>query len=190
MNNKDDSTVIGALESLLDGVLGQYGEEAKQRYLALCDHVFVQRGLQAVVNQDPPLFHIHFSWELEKLAEGVIRAGLATIQPVEFSKLRTLFIHQDFISGHFRAVIDEVEGGACCADKTRFLMRGLARFFALGEPLTFKRNQEYTFHLPTKVFVTHEEVVLYFDALHSLYYGRPEKFLSAHATVMQRKACP
>ena len=40
------------------------------------------------------------------------------------------------------------------------------------------------YHLPTTIFKTHDEIIMFFDGIHSLYYGKHELYLKALSTVI------
>lgn len=53
-----------------------------------------------------------------------------------------------------------------------------------GDKIEFNYNSEYTYHLPKKVFTTHEEIVMFFESLIHLYMGRPGKYFVAYDRIV------
>ena len=92
-------------------------------------------------------------------------------------KARWLFTHHGYIENHFQKIIIQHEGSPCCADKSKTIVESIARFLLKGTEIVWDYSQEYTFHLPKKVFATHSSIIDFYDALVSLYYGNNEKYL-------------
>lgn len=124
------------------------------------------------------LFERALARPLAQVVEGVLHQELMHNYRAQF-----LFQHSRFVEQHLRAVIEKVEGRACCADKTRTVLRALAGHLVHGTPIAFDYAQEYTFHLPTTVLREHTDVVAFFDALVELYYGKPAPYLAWQASL-------
>lgn len=92
-------------------------------------------------------------------------------------KAQWLFTHHGYIENHFQKIIIQHEGSACCADKSKTIVESIAMFLLKGTEVVWDYGQEYTFHLPKKVFTTHSSIIDFYDALVSLYYGNNEKYL-------------
>lgn len=63
-------------------------------------------------------------------------------------------------------------------------MRALISFHKDGKPIQFNYDQEYTYHLPKRIFTAHDMIVEFATSLHSLFYGNPERYLSALQSVI------
>lgn len=103
--------------------------------------------------------------------------GFISIHFSRNNNAQWLFTHHGYVENHFQKLIAMHEGTACCADKSRTIINALARWLKDGTEIVWNYEGEYTFHLPKKVFTTHESIALFFEALMSLYYGNPEKYL-------------
>jgi len=99
-----------------------------------------------------------------------------------------LFRQSKFVEMQFRAMVEELDGRACCADRTRTILRALTQQVMAGVPIVFDYTQEYTFHLPMKVFRKAEDIVGFFDALMELYYGNSRHYISMQSTLRQAAA--
>lgn len=67
-------------------------------------------------------------------------------------------------------------------------MRALLRFYTEGREISLDRTQQYTFHLPRTVLCEHAEIVEFFQALRSLYYGLPDSYIACLARMSTRPA--
>lgn len=103
------------------------------------------------------------------------------------SRLRFLLVHWDFVRNHVQTLVEGFEGGACCADKTRTILRTLANHLASGAPYRFDRAQQYTFHLPLSVFLEEKETVAFLEALVQLYHGRAVEYIAWMHLLSQNK---
>ncbi len=69
---------------------------------------------------------------------------------------------------------------ACCADKTRTIIKRLIDFYENGIRIEFDYTQEYTFHLPKIIFKIHEDIIEFYEGLKFLQNtGNPLKYLNA-----------
>lgn len=92
-------------------------------------------------------------------------------------RVHFLLKEYDFIKRHIKNVFQEQEGISCCVDKTLSVMRALMGYYTKAKEIEFNYNAEYTFHLPKRVLKTQEDILEFFEAVYSLHYGRPEKFI-------------
>lgn len=104
-------------------------------------------------------------------------SGLLKINNIQNEKAIWVLTHADFIENQFKKMIVKYEGSPCSADKSRTIMRRLFFFYHLGQNIIFDYNGEYTYHLPKTIFKTEESIIAFFDAIMSLYYGDPTKYL-------------
>jgi hypothetical protein len=169
LNTTFSRSAEAELASILDQVLQDLTARAP-----LVSPPDLARALACVEADDPFGARNALQAPLEQLADAVLDLAGA-----HSPKVRFLYSHLSLVERQFRAVIERHEGRACCADKTSFLLRSLLRFLRTGKPVTFDRDQEYTFHLPRTVFTTHGQVVEFFEAIHDMAYGRPERYVRA-----------
>jgi hypothetical protein len=126
-------------------------------------------------------YHYGFSQELARLESGLLDHVFPNQPQVQF-----IFSHLRFVELQFLAFIKKHEGDACSVDKARFLVDALLRHYLQGRRLSIDRNQQYTYHLPTKVFVEHNEMLDFFVAVQGLYYGRVHAYLACCAAIERR----
>jgi len=163
-----------ALADVLTHILQASRSDALGLFAQLTGEPLVDKAVQAAMAGDPRAFGHALLIPIDRFVEGLL-SHAAPGKPEAHFLLR----HAAFVERHFRAVIERMEGMQCCADKAGWLNRKLMRFYLVGERIVLNRDQQYTFHLPTRVFVTHDEIVLFFLAVRDLYYGRSDGFVEA-----------
>lgn len=116
-------------------------------------------------------FFMQFIYPYTKLIKGIAKVK-------GWNDDFSFFIMNHYtIENHFERNIQQFEGSACCADKSRTIMRSLGQFLRFGTEITFDYTQEYSYHLPQKVFTTHKSIVNFFKAIQRMYYGYSDLYL-------------
>ncbi len=156
--------------------------DAKNREASHLLRPFMNEELvqRAISRLDPSVFRLSVSFPLEGAVNGMLKDSL----PGASGKALFLFQHADFVEHHAQWLITREEGHACCADKSRTVLRALARYLVMGEKAQFDFTQEHTYHLPKRVLHTQAQLVAFFNAVYRLYYGNPEAYLKFLATVV------
>ncbi len=124
-------------------------------------------------------FYFGIIYPYDQFVTGLIKTEISSNNDVSF-----ILKNSQFIECHFRYWIEKKEGSACCADKTRTILKQLIEFYKTGVEISFDYNQEYTFHLPKEVFKTHVSIIQFYEGLKFLYYGNPTKYLSCLQTLI------
>lgn len=117
-------------------------------------------------------FDILFASELTGVVEAVI-AGVTKNPSAVF-----LVLHHEFVYAHVSKMIEDAEGHPCSADKASTIVGALYRHLMVGDAIAFNYEQQYTYHLPKKIFKTQTEIVGFFEGLQNLYYGNPDRYLN------------
>lgn len=112
-----------------------------------------------------------------------INEGLLRLNGIKNEKTIWLLINSDFVENQYKGIIKKIEGWSCSADKSRTIMKALYEYLENEKPICFDYEAEYTFHLPKKVFNTEKLIVDFFEAIMSLHYGDPNKYLIELATM-------
>ncbi len=118
-------------------------------------------------------FYLGLIYPHEQFISGLIKSEISNNRDVIH-----LFKNSNTIEHHFRYWIEKKEGSACCADKTRTILKRLVKFYKTGEKIEFDYTQEYTFHLPKVVFKTHESIINFYEGVKHLQYGNPIAYLN------------
>lgn len=133
-------------------------------------------ALKALENANLEVFRLEAVRPFERITEALAAEAAPGNRKASF-----LATQSAFVARHFREQIEKFEDSACCADKTRTITRALFRHLKDGTPIHFNYDQEYTYHLPERIFREEKEIVEFFDALYGLYWGRPDRFVAALA---------
>ena len=125
-------------------------------------------------------FYFAVIYPFENFINGFIKSEISTNHDVAF-----LMKNSQFIERNFQSLIEQKDGFACSADKSRTIMSCLINFYKTGDEITFNYDAEYTYHLPKEIFKTHEHIVLFYEGLKSLFSGQSEKHVKALAMVLE-----
>ena len=139
------------------------------------ENVELYKSLKEKINvktESPEEFFFSLLYPFKKFASGLIKAEISNNEDIEF-----IYMHSQFVERHFQNVIHDIEGFACCADKSRTIIKKLTNWFLNDEKIKFDYTQKYTFHLPKKIFKTHDEIVKFYEGIKAFYYGNPLKYM-------------
>lgn len=160
------------IKGVLGGLFASISNGNQVSFREVADLPVMQKAYEAVRAGKPERFYYALVYPLSGLVDGLLQQELSGSEDAQF-----LFKHNRFVENHFRAIIDKFEGHACGADKSRTILAHLLHFQKTGKEISFDYTQQYTYHLPVKVFRTHEEIVGFFAALRHLYYGHSDAFV-------------
>lgn len=170
-----EMTTEEAIKSLLMSMASSIGHDNVELYKKLSEGV----DFKAVTC--PEEFRYAFLYPHERYIDGLINSQITNNHDAVF-----ILEQSEFIERYFQNWIRKVEGAACCADKSRTIMRRLFNFYKEGIAIQFDYDAEYTFHLPKRIFRTHGEIVEFYETIRSLWYGNAEKYIANHILLMAR----
>ncbi|WP_298706194.1 hypothetical protein [uncultured Variovorax sp.] len=172
-SGREASLDPAVLSDVLAGMLQGIENDAEQLGAAIAHEPAFADALESARNRRPSHFHLQLIYPQEKVCQAVLNA--AGIPP----KARWLFQNYQFAKLHVQRIIEMREGSQCCVDKARTILSAWLRFELTGVPIAFDYAGEYTFHLPTTVLSTHEEIVSFCEGLRRLHAGRPDQYLTS-----------
>lgn len=166
---------IQDIQSTLSALMGAIDAESVTLFHRIFEGQDLKDVEQALKTGRPDIFDILFNYPVRRVTNGLVQVFLGRNRDLAF-----LYEKADFVEMHLKRRFDLIEGMPCCADKSRTVLRALARHFAdeSGRPIQFNYAQEVTYHLPQKILRTHDEIIAFFDALKGLYYGRFEPYVA------------
>lgn len=155
-----------ALVGVLNGLAGAFDVEAINLFKHLVENMEIEKI------SDYEELYLFLIFPFEQFIDGAIMSTVSNDDDVRF-----LLSKSHFIENHVGKMFQRVEGTVCCADKARVVVSSLIKFYKTGVEISFDYGGEYTYHLPKKILKTHEECVAFYEALKSLYYGNPDKYI-------------
>lgn len=171
------------ITEVLDAILAG----ARREQVAAADAFADQAAVSAAIEAVRAGKLTDFSRALTRPAEKVVRGVLAKELPGNH-RAQFLFAHHHFVETQVRAMVEELDGLSCCADRTRTILRALTQHLMTKKPILFDYSQEYTFHLPVRVFRTEQDIVAFFSAVMELYYGKTAPFIASQASLREAAA--
>lgn len=136
-----------------------------------------QDAVLAVIDHKPEQFDLLINYPMNTVIEGILRRGLEHTPEDNRGLVAFLFMQYSFVDNHLTHLYHQYEGVACCADKSRTVIRSAIQSLMTGIEIVFDHGQEFTFHLPKKVAIDHASVMRLLQALYRLHYGRPSDYL-------------
>jgi len=167
MTTKDDTFL-----ALIGGLLGEIARENIDAYAAIGQSPAGKSALEAVEAGNIENFYFGFVRPFNQVVDGLLAKALPHATRAHF-----LFRCSSFVESHLCNAFVRAEGRACSTDKARTVMRALLRFIVTGKPVAFDYGQQYTYHLPQRILRSHDDIVAFYDALETLYYGNPAPYV-------------
>lgn len=133
--------------------------------------------------ENPNEFFYAVLYPWEKFVSGFLKSNISSNRDIEF-----IWKHSEFIDRHFRNLFEKYEGSACCSDKSRTIVNGLLSYYTSGELIEFDYSTEFTYHLPERIFKSHDHIISLYEGLRSLLYGHPERYIKALKLVLPTTA--
>lgn len=146
--------------------------------IALFERIIYEYKMESF--NDPEKFYYALLYPWKKFISGYLKVVLNANEDVEF-----IYTNYNFINNHFCKLFTTYEGSPFSADKSRTVVLQLLMFYEKGEKIEFDYSAEYTYHLPKKIFKTHDEIIEFYQGLKSLLYGNPQKYLEALRGLME-----
>lgn len=170
--NKETLDIEGMLDSLVEGFNIEFDERTKKLFLdSNLDIDLVELKKQFDTGEYETICILTIS-QFSELKEGIVRI-LSADRDIQF-----ILNNYNYVENLFEQVIKEKEDWSCCADKSRYLMKQLINHFKTGEMIKHNMQQKYTYHIPKSVFLTHDEIIEFYEAVKNLYYGGYDKFVN------------
>lgn len=89
--------------------------------------------------------------------------------------VKCIFVQHSFFHWHLRNLFVELEGSACCADKSRTVLQRYVKYKITGEMFEWDNTNPKNFGLPKTG--TQEDWYEFIECLCDLFYGNPKKYL-------------
>lgn len=155
------------IKEVFSGLLSSFEKEEKELFEKLSEGINLER-----IN-DGEDFDLLLHYQFKKFLKGFIKVKFGDNNMIHF-----LLMNHQFVESHFLKWIIQKEGSACSSDKSRTIMSSIFKSKQTDGKIKWDYDAEYTYHLPKKVFKTHEEIISFFESLYHLFYGNPDKYLN------------
>lgn len=160
-----------ALKSVITGLVSSMDDEHREAAAGLAENKDVAEALKQAASYDVDGFYYSMIYPIENVLDGLL------LSVSDNSRARFILRHSQFVDRQFNKVTARIDGSVCCSDRSRTIVKALLKHFMTGEEIVFDYEQEYTYHLPVSVFRTHDEIIAFFNGVHRLYYGNPDKYI-------------
>lgn len=162
------------LKGFLDSMVGHIEKEEIELFKKIIDSNNINHNFDSYEE-----FYLFVKFPFEQFISGFLKSELKMNNELQF-----IYSNSQFIERHFEKLIEQIEGSACCADKSRTIMNSIIDFYKSDIEIVFNYDSEYTFHLPKKIFTNHNCIIDFYQGLKYLFYGNPEKYLIAYKNAM------
>jgi hypothetical protein len=167
-NNLTTDVIGDILTSLASSING----EDAALYDKFSSNELLSRAGQAIDGHKPGRFHLFFRSPIDKIENGLLCSKIPQSYEARF-----LYGHAKFVENHLSKVFACFEGSACSVDKARWVMTAISRYYLEGRRISLNFDQEYTYHLPSLVLNAEDEIIKFYTALISLYFGNTHEYL-------------
>jgi hypothetical protein len=178
----NDNKLNDSLAAVLGSMLSAIESESATQYQQASQLAPVQRAAEALNNEDFSGFYFALQYPFNKVVDGLLEDRFPGNGA---HNIRFLFKNSEFVKRHVRRLIEKYEGSMCCADKTRSVLCAFLGFLKTGKPIVWDYRQEYTFHLPNRVFTDHASTIEYLGSLAPLMSGDPGPYLNALLSIQK-----
>lgn len=176
-----DTALPQSVAEVLGAILDNARDDAACSFQSVSSVPTMQRAAASAELGDFRGFYFDLQYPFEQVIDGLLEVAFPKDHRAQF-----LMRNSQFVQGQFRGVIERHEGRSCCTDKAGFLMSALLRFFRTGQEIVIDRDQEFTYHVPKALFQSHAEIMAFFDAVRSLWFGRASDFVIVMADLEAR----
>jgi hypothetical protein len=159
------------LQSVLSAMMSAFDVDTLAAYAEFSGTPAATKAILAAQSGEFDEFYFAVQYPASQVIDGLLMDQFPQQHATHF-----LFKNSQFIERHVRYFIEKYEGSACGADKSRTILRSIFRHLQTGNEIVFNYSQEFTYHLPKKVFTTHTRIMQFFEALRALHAGNPEGF--------------
>lgn len=123
-----------------------------------------------------------FISEISSFLDGFVRTEI-----VDNDQYCIIFKNARLIERQFRYWIEIAEGSVCCADKSRTIVRALLDHFKTGKEINWNYENEFAYHLPCKIFTTHQEIISFYYAFLKFYSsGEPLEYFRVSEGLLKK----
>lgn len=177
MSNTSDLT--DGIVAIFNALNSEVNNEKRQLLESIGDNEIIQQATKALQDNNIQ----RFNYVCRKITSP-IDAMILSIYAIHSAEYKFAVKNYRMIERNFCNLFKVIEGAGCSADKSKTVMRNLIIFLRTDEGIKFDYDGEYTFHLPKKIFKTHEQIYDFFVALMRFDMGYPNEFIKIYGTII------
>jgi hypothetical protein len=174
----DKTKMRDAIDSIFQGMLDDSDAVGLRRLEERKDDPEIVKAGEALAKYDFDGYQIDYLIPFEERTRALVAERLKRHPGLIF-----LFMHLGFVSSQVEFLFRRFEGNACCVDKTTTVLRAIARFYHLGEPIAFDYGDENAYWLPRKILKTEDDILDFFAALQWLHAGKPDEYITVYGKI-------
>lgn len=178
MSDKDN------LEKCMKSLFNSIVAEEKSNSQELIKDALEQLKASKIDLSNPEKFNLFLMYKLNNGVKEIARTmhNSPVKEIKDTSKPNFIYLHYDFLEHNIRELCVLREGSACCADKSRSILKMYLEYSLTGEIPQFDSSVE-NYWAPN--FGTYEEWINLCDGLYHLYYGKTEQYFKSYSTLIQ-----
>lgn len=187
-NTASSAETKASMDELIRALFEARGNDIDRMTAQFASLPVFQDAVTSVHEFNPVDFDRLINYPMNTVIEGILRLGLENTHDDNKGLAAFLFMQYTFVDNHLTYLYHQFEGVACCADKSRMVIRSAIQSLMTGDEIVFNHEQEFTFHLPEKIATDHDGVMALLKALYRLYHGRPNDYLKFMLETTRRLA--
>lgn len=152
------------LKKVINGIITTSQEEASKRY---ADSIAI------IKKMDMESYDMRIRFPLEQCVDIIHKSDEGAF----------IFSHYGYVESCFNRLISDNEGSPCCADKSRYIIKGLYRQFEGGDELRLEKKDE-SFWISN--YLTVDKSIKFLRAIWSAYYGNHIKLFEFYRDESQK----
>ena len=157
------------IKDIFEGILSGISKKTLEKYPELI------KSLKEI--ESPEDFNLSFMYPVGNCLSESIKLKIAVNKSPSVrdaqSKIYFIYLNYDFVKAHIEKIVIALEGTACSADKSRYILNAYEKYYAegksLGLPRSKKDDKGGCYWKPR--FWNDKKWLEYLDVLVSLYYG-------------------
>lgn len=174
MDNEIKQGIIGLFNTLN----AESEKEAKNMFNETIEHI--KKGKVNINN--PENFECFINYKLRKGTKLLVSMLHEPSVCKDKNKPNFIYANYGFLENHIRNLCTLREDSACCADKSRYILKMYLKYSITGEIPIFNPNVE-EYWIPN--FGDNQMWINYCDSLYELYYGYVKNYLKAYNSLIQ-----
>lgn len=164
MNTNEEKDIENVLKHVFENINSDEKIKAKN-YLSNEDNALLFDKIFKDGDFNIEHYNLHLISNQKRLNNGLLKEkGIRTHQAIFLAN------NFSFVKSHLENMIVEKDGSSGCADKSRRLIKMYFNYFEYGMPLIEDILSENTLN-------NEEQAIEFFNAIYSLYYGQPKKYI-------------